>query len=177
MGLLFNGSISNFLKVRLEKTWIILIAALIMLVIQSTEKRLDFVRDGFVMFQALGFSLLLMGLWFNRRLIGVWGIWLGAFANMLVMLLNGGKMPVSIMAIQQTKIPQELITMDSKHMVFGSFDEIKLGFLSDVLVPPGILGFGMRIVSVGDILVALGLFALALQIMIKNKEKEHEKIN
>jgi len=56
--------------------------------------------------QAVVFVLLLFCFWFNREYIGLWFVGLGASLNALVMLVNGGRMPVSLEAMQKAGIKE-----------------------------------------------------------------------
>jgi len=88
--------------------------------------------------QAVVFVLLLFCFWFNREYIGLWFVGLGASLNALVMLVNGGRMPVSLEAMQKAGIKEvtEMIMSgaDNKHAVISSTTKLK--FLADIIHLP-----------------------------------------
>jgi len=133
--------------------------------------------------QAVVFVLLLFCFWFNREYIGLWFVGLGASLNALVMLVNGGRMPVSLEAMQKAGIKEvtEMIMSgaDNKHAVISSTTKLK--FLADIIHLPGFIGQGMGVVSIGDLVVALGLFVFVFELFthpmtaLKALKKENVK--
>ncbi len=109
--------------------------------------------------------LLLTFVWLNRRLVGIQIVGLGVLCNLLVILTNGGFMPIA---------PQTLVhinpgsTLDqwtvgyhygnSKDVILLQQD-MRLWVLSDVLVLPPPFPWPTAF-SVGDLLVALGIVVL-----------------
>lgn len=171
-GVLAKGKVSNLLELKLHKVWLILSAAGILIFLQLMEGKFDLDKKTIIIFQGVAFIILFTGFWFNRKYIGILAIWLGAFCNMLVMSLNDGKMPVSMEAVKRAKIPVDVIISETKHKIVNISDSVKLHFLTDVIVPPGLLGYGMKIISIGDIVVAFGLFLMILQVVMGKKREE-----
>jgi len=113
----------------------------------------------------LSHLLLLTFVWLNRRLVGIQIVGLGVLCNLLVILTNGGFMPIA---------PQTLVhinpgsTLDQWPVGFhygNSKDVIllqqntTLWVLSDVLVLPPPFPWPAAF-SVGDLLIALGIVVL-----------------
>jgi hypothetical protein len=175
-GVLLKGKVSNLLEIKFQKVWLILSAAVFLLLLEILSLRFDFIEKNIIMFQGINFILLFISFWFNRRFIGIWFIGFGAFLNMLVMLSNGGKMPVSTNAMQRAKLPLDLVTKGIKHKFVDVNGSTSLSLLADNIVPPGFWGIGMKVVSIGDIIVVLGLFLFILQIVRgRKKEKKYEE--
>lgn len=163
---------------RLEKTWLALLAFGI-----QTITRI-FALKGFTFFvkyswitQAIVFVLLFTTLWHNRKYFGLWIIGLGASLNGLVMMVNGGKMPVSLEKLEKVDMC-ELINLlkaglDNKHTVMTELT--KLNFLADIFYIPGFLGKGTYVVSIGDFIVAVGLFIFVFE-MIKGSYKKIDNV-
>lgn len=172
-GILAKGKVSNLVKLEFHRAWLILSAAAILIILQIIESRFDFKTKTIIIFQGVVFILLFIGFWFNRKYIGIWAIWLGALCNMLVMSLNGGKMPVSIEAVKRAKLPIDLVVSETRHKMVDISGSTRLPFLADIIVPPGFLGLGMKIVSIGDMIVAVGLFILMLQVIMGKKMEEN----
>ena len=109
--------------------------------------------------------LLLTFVWLNRRLVGIQIVGFGVFCNLLVILTNGGFMPIA---------PQTLVhinpgsTLDqwpigyhygnSKDVILLQHDTV-LWVLSDILVLPPPFPWPAAF-SVGDVLIALGIVVL-----------------
>lgn len=113
----------------------------------------------------LSHVLLLAFIWRNRRLIGVLIAGLGVFCNLLVIILNGGLMPVTpetLTAINVGSKPEQWPVGEhygySKDIILVR-SETKLWALSDILVipPPFPKPFAF---SLGDLLIAVGIVVL-----------------
>lgn len=118
--------------------------------------------------------LLLTVVWANRGLPGVKWIGIGLVLNLLVMVANGGWMPISPEAMVRAGHLQLVPSLDSGTRVSSSKsmvlprEETTLWFLSDIFV----LGrpFPLSSVfSVGDVLVALGAFLLIQNGMLNSR--------
>jgi hypothetical protein len=113
--------------------------------------------------------LLLIFVWANRQHHAFWWLGLGLFLNLLVIVLNGGLMPISPETLSQLR-PHAQPSEDwqfgqwlrgSKDIVLPE-EETRLAWLSDrFLLPdwaPNRLGF-----SLGDVLISMGAFWLLWQ--------------
>ena len=164
LGVLAKGRVSNVLNLKFQKLWLLLIVVCIQTAIRVLALRglIDPGRYSFVA-QGTAFALLLVVLWYNRRLLGVLVIGIGSLANILVMMLNGGLMPVSSRLLEKTGDLSgglELLKngSDGKHILINEATKIPL--LSDIIGMPPFLGWLMPIVSIGDLIVAVGIFLL-----------------
>ncbi|NLP14174.1 MAG: DUF5317 domain-containing protein [Clostridium sp.] len=161
----------DLFNVKLQKTWLIVVA----FAFQTATRLMGINGVGFVVkysliIQAVVFALLFLCFWFNKKYIGLWFIGFGASLNALVMTINGGKMPVSLEAMQkadiQTLTDMVLSGSDNKHVVLS--ETTKLGFLADIIYLPGVLGWGIGVLSIGDVIVALGLFIFVFELCISS---------
>jgi hypothetical protein len=102
------------------------------------------------------YALLMLFLFQNGRKPGMLGIMAGAFLNGLVMIANGGRMPIglAIHRFGQTAVDRISEAPD----YFLSLGSEPLLFLGD-MIP--FWTFGWYMISVGDIIVAVSLFFLA----------------
>nr|MBC7244866.1 DUF5317 domain-containing protein [Chloroflexota bacterium] len=109
--------------------------------------------------------LLLATVWANRHLPGVKLIGLGLLLNFIVMVVNGGWMPVTPEAVVKVGHTGLVPSLESGTRVYSSKNIIlprertKLQFLSDVLVLARPFPIP-TVFSIGDILVAAGVFLL-----------------
>lgn len=103
-------------------------------------------------------------IWANRMAAGTWIIGLGLTLNFLVIAANGGYMPVSPEALLAqgegalAALPSGTILAGSKDILLERADT-RLWFLSDVITVPW-LPFWQRAFSIGDVVLAVGLFHL-----------------
>jgi hypothetical protein len=153
--------------IKFNKSWLLIPAIGLQILSSIAEaKGLKFSTLLTVAVNGVVFGLVFLVIWLNRRYIGLWFMGFGALLNALVMLLNGGRMPVDISLAGNAAYmaePIEIIKsgMDNKHAVIST--TTKLPILADIINVPGFLGLGMPIISIGDIIVAIGLFILCLQ--------------
>ncbi|MFZ5986490.1 MAG: DUF5317 domain-containing protein, partial [Bacillota bacterium] len=165
-------------NVRFHKTWLIVLACLIQTITRVMgSKGIRFVVEYSLVIQGIVFILLFICLWFNRRYIGLWVTGVGASLNALVMVLNGGRMPVSLEIMKNAGLMEAANILstgaDSRHVVMSG--STRLGFLADIIYLPGFLGMGMPVVSIGDLIIALGIFILTLELCTCSMKlcKEH----
>ena len=111
----------------------------------------------------LSYALLIAVIWRNRKLPGLWVLGAGLMANLAVMLLNGGYMPITWEALSQAGFAQNAhTTADGMHVLFSkdivlTREATVAWWLSDVIVLPPPFPIP-SVSSLGDLLVALGAF-------------------
>lgn len=173
-----KGKSIDLYGIRLQKTWLIIIAFLV----QTITRLLGISGVGFVLkysliTQVVVFTLLFVCFWFNKKYIGLWFVGLGASLNAMVMLINGGRMPVSMEAMQRVGVKEgiDMIVsgMDNKHTVLDS--TTRLGFLADIIYLPGFIGWGMWVISIGDLVVALGMFIFIFELCMGSMKQREKK--
>jgi len=109
--------------------------------------------------------LLLIFAWLNRRLPGLWLLGSGLFANLLVISLNGGLMPlIPENAARLLPAGSPVILELGKQVGFGKDILLekaatRLWFLGDVFMLPEVLRYPLAF-SIGDILISMGAFWL-----------------
>jgi hypothetical protein len=120
--------------------------------------------------------LLILGIvWINRRLPGFRAIGLGLLLNSVVMMANGGYMPIEPGVLESLGRQHMVTKMESGYRVLHSKDilltreETRLWLLSDIfafdapLLPP--MGC-----SPGDVLIAVGAFVFIQSAMFPSRE-------
>lgn len=108
----------------------------------------------------LSYLLMLVALARSRFTIGIGLAAAGVFANFLVILLNGG-MPVSLERIHSLSGRGLTTISDGIHTPLTSAS--KLPWLADVILQPLLW---RSLISVGDIILAMGVFMIIQQGMV-----------
>ncbi|MCX7920401.1 MAG: DUF5317 domain-containing protein [Clostridia bacterium] len=166
IGLTAGGKPSNLYNIRFERKGFILAAFAIQIIAQvMSVKGIEFVITYSYIVYGVVFCLALVGFWHNRHYTGVLVVGVGCIMNAAVMLANGGKMPVSYEALAKTNMAHTAEFLkasgNGKHMLAG--DNVNLEFLSDIIPLPQFLGMGMNVVSLGDLMVTLGILVLVAE--------------
>lgn len=111
------------------------------------------------------YLLLLLVVAFNRHLPGLPLVGLGLTLNLVVMVANGGYMPISPEAVAQAGFNHLLLSdepgarLASTKDVLLPRDMTNLWVLSDIFVLPEFLPL-RSVFSIGDVLLASGVFVL-----------------
>ncbi|MFB0545406.1 MAG: DUF5317 domain-containing protein [Anaerolineae bacterium] len=114
----------------------------------------------------LSYALLFVFIWYNRHLPGMKVIALGVFLNFLVLVANGGFMPIAPEALTRLGRSGELgIHDDCSKDIPMSRDETRLWLLSDIFVFPPPFPLPTA-VSLGDVLLALGAFIFSQKALL-----------
>ena len=117
------------------------------------------------------YVLLLAFVVLNRRLIGFLVIGAGMLLNFLVIVSNGGLMPIAPQHLE----PSELAELQPGDPVPGSKnvmleeDEIHLRWLSDRLHWDN--GTDLKVFSVGDIVIGAGLAVVLLELLMPRVQR------
>jgi hypothetical protein len=100
----------------------------------------------------LTFIGILIWLWMNRTIPGIKWIFLGAFLNLIALLLNSGQMPVSEKALKQTGQEISSFSTDSRH---EGMTETSITWILGDWIP-----VVKYVLSPGDFLVGTGIILL-----------------
>ncbi|WP_010252005.1 DUF5317 domain-containing protein [Acetivibrio cellulolyticus] len=163
----FAGRRPSIYNIKFKHSWLLLPGVALQILSNIAEaKGIKFGTTITIMVNGLVFGFVFLVIWINRRYVGLWFIGLGALLNALVMMFNGGRMPVDISLLKDEPYLAKSADLvlrgaDNKHVVISSITKIPI--FADIIQVPGFLGLGMPLISIGDIIVAVGLFVLCLQ--------------
>lgn len=122
----------------------------------------------YIVIYVTGLSLL----WLNRHQKGLGIIFAGVLLNFIVMLANGGRMPVSLEAAQAVLDPiyiDMLMSGDAVTKHFLMDESTRLSFLGDI-IPLGPPYPRSQAISIGDVVINVGVFLFILQLLGKKSK-------
>lgn len=168
IGLLSGGSLKNIRPYPLKG----LLLPILALLLKAGAAYLLIPQQGAVLVCLVQYGLLFAFLALNIRR-PVWPIFvlLGTLSNFFVILLNGGRMPVSASLIGQLPQRLEQLQMNRIYAYTLTDGQTILPFLGDILRigPEGTpLGFA----SIGDLLLCAGIGILCIQLTRPSHPKE-----
>ena len=150
----------------LSRTWLVLVAVVPQLLIFQISCTAGWFSDTWASAVLVISQLLLLGfVWFNRDLVGFRILGLGLILNLLVIILNGGLMPLAPETAQALfpDLPPNAWQIGSrpgrsKNILLWT-EDTHLAWLSDTILLPEWFPW-IRALSPGDLLIALGVFWL-----------------
>jgi hypothetical protein len=170
----FRGGLRHgliqFSNIRLKAGWIFPLLLLFQFLMFYIQERSSFVAAASGFIYTAVYAVGLIFLWLNRHNKGFWLIMTGVFLNFMVMLVNGGRMPVSLEAASVLD-PIYLKMLQSgdavtKHYLLDS--STRLPFLGDI-IPLSSPYPRTQAISIGDVVMNLGIFLYIQQVMVPVK--------
>jgi hypothetical protein len=164
-----NGLIA-LSQIRIRGGWIFPLLLVIQFGLYSLHDKVKVVEDFsgymFMVVYAAGLYML----WLNRKEKGFMWIFTGVLLNFIVMLANGGKMPVSVDAIAVID-PTYAATLNADSLITKHqymTDSTILPFLGDII--PLTLPYPRSLViSIGDVVMNFGIFIYLQQVLMAHK--------
>lgn len=171
--ILRKGSLKKLKDVNIKGWYILFIAAGIQVFI-SLSKRYNivekFVLNNFIYLIILSYLLVITTIIMNIEKKYMKLFLIGIILNLIVIVGNGGKMPVSLNGLKgmhlETTLPYR--EFDIKHI--GINEETRFKYLADIILIPKPYPLP-KVLSIGDIFLMLGIFMFFQEeIFIKKKE-------
>ena len=180
IGLLRNGKLSSLSQISLKRIELIVLACLIQGgLIFLGSRNIKFVLDYSSYMIIFSYIVLLLAVWYNKKLKGINFIALGIIFNFIVIVANGGHMPVLLSSLYKAGLDDfALLFKEGTYITHTLISENTLcAFLADVIpLPPPFPD--PSVVSVGDFLLFYGVFSLIQNAMLKkelNPEENEQK--
>jgi len=141
IGLLRNGKLSSLSQISLKRIELIVLACLIQGgIIFLGSKKSKFVLDYSSYMIIFSYIVLLLAVWYNKELKGMNFITLGIIFNFMVIVANGGHMPVLLSSLYKAGLDDfALVLKEGTYVTHALITEKTLfRFLADVipLSPP-----------------------------------------
>lgn len=144
VGLMRGGKLRNLTEIRVNSWWLLPFGFIILAVSNFVPNDAETLAVALVL---ISYLPLLLFVWLNRDLTGIWIAGLGILMNFSVIIANGG-MPVLEEAARLAGETGTLI-LDAKHVLLT--DATRVPFLADIIPLPS------AVVSLGDVFLAIGV--------------------
>lgn len=169
IGFLRGGSLRNLGLVQFRWAWLALLAVGTQLLLIRLGPALT--EPARVLFPLTHLAIILVA-WLNRDLAGMYLLAAGVALNLLVMVANGGFMPIAPEALVQAGMAEstEAVTLYTRRLASKGLvlprEETALWWLSDIIA----LRFPIStVISFGDVLIAVGLFLFVQKTMLRQE--------
>jgi hypothetical protein len=169
----FSNGLTALSQIRIRGGWIFPVLLLLQFALYHWHDNFPVIEkmgqyNGYIYLAVYAAGLYV--LWLNRKEKGFWWIFAGVALNFLVMLLNAGKMPVSVEAASMVDPAQlQLLTagkLVTKHIVLDH--STRLPFLGDIIPITSPYPIS-QVISVGDVIINFGIFMYLQQVMLAHK--------
>jgi len=186
IGLLRRGKLSSLSQISLKRIELLVLAFLIQAgLIFLGSRKIEFVLNYSSYALAFSYVVLLIAVWYNKKLKGMKIIALGIAFNFMVIVANGGHTPILLGSLYKAGLNDiALILKEGSHVTHTLITEKTLfRFLADVIpLPPPFPD--PSVVSVGDFFMFFGVFSLTQNAMLKkqnsgarSQELEEKELN
>lgn len=166
IGKLRGGKIGNLSNLYINGWYLIVVSFLVeivsLLIVANSQGALsNIIESYFFYIHAIIYLLLIISLGMNLKHRGFIFTFFGAILNFIPIVFNNGKMPVSIKALKFSDQYTKLALLDEGRILTHSLaDEMtRFTFLGDI-IPIGKPYPLPKIISIGDIFIAIGIFVL-----------------
>ncbi|MFS0775265.1 DUF5317 domain-containing protein [Neobacillus sp. 3P2-tot-E-2] len=168
VGILRKGNLRAFSQLNLKWGWVFPLLLVVQLAVFMLQNDSEFLGQLSGSIYIVVYIIGLIFLFLNRKNPGFILIFIGVFLNFIVMVLNGGRMPVSVEAaavLDPGYIQALKESLYAKHAMLTSTTH--LGFLGDV-IPISDPYPRTQIISIGDIIMNIGIFFFIQYLMVNH---------
>jgi uncharacterized membrane protein YjdF len=173
VGKLRRGKFSNMKDAEIHKWYLIVMSFLLeFFTVFLSSKGYQFVSNNIFVIHFVSYCLLFVGIYFNISKLSFKLIMLGTFLNFIVIILNGGQMPVSQEAMISAGLAGDLNALINGEIITHAViaKDTVLKFLGDIFILPKPYP-RPKVFSIGDVFMAVGVFVYIQEIMVKKSLK------
>lgn len=168
IGMLRGGRARGLLNAKIKSLWLLFCSLTIEIALSYTPIGTYILNMGSaarvmaILLQYLSFSVFIL---LNIRYYGMWLVGLGGLMNMIVIIINGGRMPVHPIVLEVA--PDNMATIKlaagdiCNYMIADK--TAKLAFMGDMIQ---VWNFTRTLISLGDLVIAVGLFLLVQNLVL-----------
>ena len=164
LGYALGGRLSCLARLRFRHRWLILLSLMIQLAIFPLIGSRPLLPYATAFFHLLSYGLIFLFLVLNYRSFPLIAVGIGAASNLIVIAVNGGYMPSSLLALSRAgaeKMVAHLMEADTYGNVIRMSEQTRLNALGDLLYLPKGIPLATAF-SVGDLMIGLGLLWLVV---------------
>ncbi|WP_251548770.1 DUF5317 domain-containing protein [Neobacillus muris] len=175
IGFLRKGNLKALGNLKFKWGWIFPLLLVIELIVFALQNKIKFLGQVSGFIYIVIYILGLLFLFINRKNPGFILILIGVFLNFLVIVINGGRMPVSLEAasvLEPGYVESLKQSLYAKHQVLTS--STKLGFLGDI-IPLSKPYPRTQIISIGDVVMNIGIFFFIQYLMLSHPSANKDK--
>lgn len=168
IGWIRGGELSNFQRLSFKKLWLLILALILQIFIVIFGMNNNaFVLDNYKIFYMISYGLLIIYLIVNivnRQLLVILA---GVILNILVFISNNGRIPISVDGLRLAGLNDlaDLVVGNKLYLYVELTDKVKYGSLSKIITLQKPFPY-TAVVSVGDVLVSLGVFIFIQSVML-----------
>lgn len=173
VGKLRGGKFSYLKDAEIHKWYFIVSAFLIeFIAVFLSSKGYQFVSNNIFGIHLISYSLLFIGTYFNAQKLSFKLVMVGIFLNFIVIMLNGGQMPVSQEAMINAGLAGDLDALINGEIITHTIivQDTVFKFLGDIFILPKPYP-RPKVFSIGDVFLAVGIFVYIQEIMVKKQVK------
>jgi len=170
IALMRGGHIGNLSNLPLRKIGWFISAFLLQILLRLLSGRVVTVKYG-PLIHIISYVFIVIGLWYNWKVREVKIIGIGVLLNFIVIVANGGRMPVLINTPNLKSISlRELAALaNGSNPIHSLYNKsTRFGFLSDIFSLPAFFLYPV-IFSIGDLILSVGVFILIQRVMLAPK--------
>jgi len=153
-----KGSLIRLAQTEIQLSYLIITSLLLQLAAMLLYDRSAWMAETFPYWITVSYTILAYACWRNRKLPGFLWFGIGMLLNFLVITVNGGRMPVSVDALQWAGLSSYIPLLEeglTKHQLMTA--NTHLIFLADVIPIRPPFAFSSMVVSIGDIAATWGI--------------------
>lgn len=165
-----GGSFKGFDEIKFKHGGVIVVLFIVQLTLFILAPFVNVIAVWLPVWLMIFYGVLVILGWLNRHVPGFPIMVIGILLNMIVMIANGGKMPVSVEAVSivNPETMDELFRGAIKHIPMD--DNTRMWFLGDI-IPLTSPYPNQKVISLGDVFLNVGGFLFVWKTMSKYKRK------